>query len=94
VITSTEPIGVTDGWPYGVVVVEPPRAPEPDAPEPIHDPTPGPVITDRVPKLPLHELDAARAPSTPTAPTRPSLVAIAIGAALLVVILVVLIVAR
>jgi serine/threonine protein phosphatase PrpC len=71
------------------VIVEPPRAPEPDAPEPIHDPTPGPVITDRVPKLPPTELAAS-----PAGPTKPPLIAIAIGAALLVVILVVLIVAR
>lgn len=70
-------------------VVEP-RAPEPDAPEPIHDPTPGPVITDRVPKLPPSELAAAPAAT----PAKPPLLAIAIGAALLVVILVVLIVAR
>lgn len=70
--------------------VEAATEPHPDAPEPIHDPTPRAVITDRVPKMPPDEIVP---PSVPSPAIKPTLLMIVVGAVLVILLIVIIVVA-
>ena len=81
--------------PVPVSVEEPRRDPEPDAPEPIHDPTPKAVITARVPKLDPPEDTPVAATAPVAVKAKPPLpLLIAVGALFVIAVIVVVLVAR